>query len=182
MLTAARPGCARAYPGEPPAVAFEGPLAVAPQGVAAGTIPRRIWSYWNTQTPDAVVEQCIANWRTQCPGYEIHVLNGANLSRHVPPRDLPEGFAQLHPTKQSDWLRLYLVRHHGGYWLDATTLLTQPLDWLDAARRARGAEFVGFFLQGFTHDARYPVVESWAFGAPAQSPFVAAWQRNSTAR
>jgi hypothetical protein len=177
LLTAARPGRARTYPGEPPAVAFEGPQADAPQADRSATaIPRRIWSYWNAQKADTVVDQCIANWHTQCPDYEIHVLNEANLSRHVPPAHLPEGFARLHPTKQSDWLRLYLVRHHGGYWLDATTLLTRPLDWMDAARRAQGAQFTGFFLEGFTHDARYPVVESWAFGAPAQSPFVAAWQ------
>lgn len=176
LLTTVRPRSARAYPGLPPATVFLGPQADA-QARPDDAIPRRIWSYWNTTTPDTVVQQCIANWRTQCPGYEIHVLNGTNLAPHVPPEHLPQGFAQLHPTKQSDWLRLYLVRHHGGYWLDATTLLTQPLDWMDAARRAQGAEFVGFFLQGYTHDARYPVVESWIFGAPAHAPFVSAWQQ-----
>ena len=176
LLTAVRPRSARAYPGHPPATVFLGPQANAQPRARADAIPRRIWSYWNTQTSDADVAQCIANWRTQCPDYEIHVLNGANLADHVPPEHLPPGFAQLHPTKQSDWLRLYLVRRHGGYWLDATTLLTQPLDWMDAARRAQGAEFVGFFLEGFTHDPRYPVVESWIFGAPAQTPFVGAWQ------
>lgn len=177
LLTAVRPRSARAYPGQPPATAFVGPQAAMLPPARLDAIPRRIWSYWNTQTPDAVVAQCIANWRTQCPDYEIHVLNGADLGPHVPPEHLPAGFAQLHPTKQSDWLRLYLVRHHGGYWLDATTLLTQPLDWMDTARRAQGAEFVGFFLEGFTHDARYPVMESWIFGAPAHTPFISAWQQ-----
>lgn len=176
LFTTLRPRSAQAYPGDMAASAFRGGQADALTPACDTEIPRRIWSYWNTR-PDTVVQQCIANWRTQCPDYEIHVLNSGNLAQYVPPEHLPLGFAQLHPTKQSDWLRLYLVHHHGGYWLDATTLLTQPLDWLDAARRAQGAEFAGFFLEGFTRNAAYPVVESWIFGAPAHAPFMAAWQQ-----
>ncbi len=176
LLTIVRPASGRSYPPQVDVTVF--PIAPAGASPAAqpAPLPRGLWSYWNTEVPDPVVRQCIANWRTQCPGFEIHVVNSANLATHVPPADLPPGFAQLHPTKQSDWLRLYLVRHHGGYWLDATTLLTQPLDWLETLRQAQGAEFAGFFLQGYTQDARYPVVESWAFGAAPHAPFVIAWQ------
>ncbi|MDR6213362.1 capsular polysaccharide synthesis protein [Paracidovorax wautersii] len=139
-------------------------------------IPRKIWTYWNAETPDAMVRQCIANWATQCPGFTVHVLNSRNLTEWIPEQDLPTHFATLHPTKQSDWVRLYVVRHHGGYWLDATILLTQPLSWLDSARGGISAEFAGFYLEGYTHDAHFPVIESWAFGAPAHSSFVSAWQ------
>lgn len=175
LLTAVRPASARPYPGPPAATVFQGAGPSGP-GASATPIPRRIWSYWNTADTDPVVRQCIANWRARCPGFDIQVLDGRNLGAHVRPGDLPAGFAQLHPTKQSDWLRLYLVRHHGGYWLDATTLLTESPDWLENLRQAHGAEFAGFFLQGFTHDPARPVVESWAFGAAAHAPFVSAWQ------
>lgn len=176
LLTIVRPASGRSYPSQPAATVFPTEPARTATATGSAPIPRRIWSYWNTEVPDLVVRQCIANWHSQCPGFEIHVVNSANLATHVPPAELPPGFAQLHPTKQSDWLRLYLVRHHGGYWLDATTLLTQPLDWMERLRQAHDAEFAGFFLQGYTHDARYPIVESWAFGAAAHAPFVCAWQ------
>ena len=31
---------------------------------------------------------------------------------------------------RADWIRLELLRRHGGIWLDASTLLTAPLDWV----------------------------------------------------
>ena len=103
-----------------------------------------------------------------------------SLGQYVACGDLPAAFAELHPTKQSDWLRLYLVAHHGGYWFDATTLLTAPLDWMGAG--AGATELTGFYLEGFTRDRRYPVIESWSFCAPAGSRFVSEWQRSFTRR
>ncbi|GGC07629.1 hypothetical protein GCM10007205_15960 [Oxalicibacterium flavum] len=96
---------------------------------------------------------------------------------HIPQEDIPAVFGELHPTKRSDWIRLYLVSRYGGYWLDASILLTCSLGWLESQRCVQGAEAVGFYLEGYTHDVRFPVVESWAFGAPANSPFMIAWQR-----
>lgn len=181
LLARVKPARAAPYPGEPPALTFTGPAVAgtAPPAPGAGLppIPAQIWTYWNAETPDAMVQECIANWRAQCPGFEVHMLNSRNLAERVPAGDLPPNFDALHPTKQSDWVRLYVVRHFGGYWLDATIVLTQPLQWLDEARRAHAAECVGFYLEGYTHDAGHPVVESWAFGAPAHSPFVSAWQQ-----
>ncbi len=183
LLTALRPRGAARYPGEPAAAVFEGggepgasgAASMAP-ALAAAPIPRRIWTYWDTEAADPMVDQCVANWRAHCPGFEVQVIHRRNIGDFVAAGDLPAGFAQLHPTKQSDWVRLYLVRHHGGYWLDATILLTRSPAWMDALRQAQGAEFAGFYLEGYTHDARFPVVESWAFGAPPQAPFVVAWQ------
>jgi len=169
-----QPQCAREWPGQPDITVFQGRAAVAKE--TPPVIPQRIWSYWHSGVPDAVVRQCMDNWHVQCPGWELHILSADTLAPHVLPEHFPEGFATLHPTKQSDWLRLYLVRHYGGYWLDATTLLTCSLDWLETARQTHGAEFVGFFIESFTHAADFPVVESWAFGAAAHAPFVVAWQ------
>lgn len=138
-------------------------------------IPKRIWTYWNHAQPDNVVQQCIQSWRHQCPGYEVILVHPDNLETYVPKEALPQQFDQLHPAKQADWLRLYLVSRHGGYWLDASTLLTRSLDWMP--QNAAGASFTGFFLEKFTHDMRFPVIESWAFGAAAYSPFVTAWQQ-----
>lgn len=139
-------------------------------------IPKRIWTYWNKTQPDNFVLQCIQSWRNQCPDYEVQLVHPGNLEQFVPSVELPEKFAQLHPTKQSDWLRLFLVARHGGYWLDTSTLLTQSLNWMHTGI-ATPAHFVGFYIEKFTQDEKFPVIESWAFGACAQSSFVTAWQK-----
>lgn len=177
LLSLLRPATAAAYQGQALPMVFKGSGAPRMAGTPPATIPRRIWSYWNGATLDPVVAQCVDNWRRQCPDYSVEVLHAGNLERFVAPGDLPPGFLDLTAAKQADWLRLYLVRHHGGFWLDASIVLTRSLDWLVAEQQAQGSEFAGFFLEGFTHDARWPVVESWAFGAPAHSPFVTAWQQ-----
>lgn len=137
-------------------------------------IPQTIWTYWNQARLDPFVQQCVDSWRRQCPDHEVIVVGPHNVHQHVAPADLPAQFDQLHPTKQSDWLRLYLVARHGGYWFDATTLLTASLDWMTSAGPA---ELAGFYLQGFTSDVQRPVIESWAFCAPAGSRFVSEWQK-----
>ncbi|RYF61992.1 MAG: capsular biosynthesis protein [Comamonadaceae bacterium] len=181
LVSCLRPRYAVTYSHRPEALLFEGHERPAGDAARARSdidaIPQRIWTYWNSETVDPLVDQCVANWRAHCPGFDVQVINRRNMGDFIAPADLPPGFAQLHPTKQSDWVRLYLVRHHGGYWLDATILLTRSPQWMDTSRQSRGAQFVGFYLDGYTQDVRFPVVESWAFGAPAQSPFVVAWQQ-----
>ncbi|WP_120965603.1 capsular polysaccharide synthesis protein [Comamonas sp. lk] len=139
-------------------------------------IPKLLWTYWNHPQPDAFVNECIQSWRLQCPDYEVRLVHPGNLDQYVRSGELPAQFAQLHPTKQSDWLRLYLVACYGGFWLDASTLLTSSLDWMQAGADPR-SEFTGFYLEKFTKDAQFPVIESWAFGAVAGSPFITAWQK-----
>lgn len=150
------------------------PSPPAADGLAAD-IPKTIWTYWNHPEPDAFVLSCIQSWRVNCPGYAVHLVHPGNRGQHVPEEALPENFARLSPTKQADWIRLYLVARHGGFWLDASILLTRSLDWMLPARGP--AEFVGFYLEGFTQDPEYPVIENWLFGAPAGSSFVTAWQQ-----
>ncbi len=163
--------------------AFQLPLPVLlpgtrpAQAIQAAPIPKILWTYWNQATPDPLTEQCMDSWRKHCPGHRIVLVHPGNLSQYVPAQDLPPEFLSLHPTKQSDWMRLYLVARHGGYWLDASTLLTQSLEWMEQCAAQNHCEMVGFYLEGFTRDRRYPVIESWAFCAPPMSRFMNDWQQ-----
>ena len=141
-----------------------------------GAIPKILWTYWNQSQPDPFVLECIQSWRLQCPDYEVRLVHPGNLYEFVEQGALPAQFQGLHPTKQSDWIRLYLVAMHGGFWLDASTLLTRSLNWMQATA-STNAEFVGFYLEKFTTNVHMPVIESWAFGALAGSGFITAWQR-----
>ncbi len=65
--------------------------------------------------------------------------------------------------------RLLARRHHPAH-------AAAALDGRGCGSRAARNSW-GFYLGGYTHDERFPVIESWAFGAPAHAPFVTAWQQ-----
>lgn len=145
---------------------------------AQGPIPRIIWAYWNSPQLPLVVQRCIDGWRHLHPGWRIEILNDDSLHQHV--SQWPAALARVSVQKRSDWLRLELLRVHGGFWLDASTILTEPLDWVLQQQAASGSDFVGFYLQRFTHLPQFPVVESWFMAAPAGSAFIADVQQEFT--
>jgi len=69
-----------------------------------------------------------------------------------------------------------MVRY-GGIWLDATIVLTRPLDWVIQEQKQSGADFVGYWIDEMTSDHSCPVVENWFLAAPPGSPFIADWRR-----
>lgn len=141
-------------------------------------IPAIVWSYWTGDTPPLVVQRCMARWRELNPGFSVRVLDDSNLHAYVP--ELPPGLAEQSPARRADWLRLELLRRHGGIWLDASTILTQSLDWVLALQLASQSDFIGYYLDLYTADPARPVVESWFMAAPPGSPFVTDLQREFT--
>ena len=89
---------------------------------------------------------------------------------------LHPGLARASVHQRADWIRLELLHRHGGIWLDASTVLTAPLDWVFDTQRATGSEWVGFQIAQSQRDPRYPVIENWFLAAPARSRFIADWR------
>jgi mannosyltransferase OCH1-like enzyme len=56
------------------------------------------------------------HWLNQIPNFG-DILNRTEYQRDV-------------PAKRSDLIRLSLIKHFGGVYIDYTTIMTQPLDWL----------------------------------------------------
>lgn len=136
-------------------------------------IPRTIWTYWHAPNPPYVVQRCIASWQRLNPDYQVHVLHPGNLADFLP--HVPESLGRLNIAKQTDWIRLALLHRYGGMWLDASIILTQPLAWVERERQAEQAEFVGFYLEGYTTRAAFPVIESWFLAAVPGSVFIRQW-------
>jgi hypothetical protein len=151
-------------------------------GVPAAPHPRAIppilWAYWSGGTPPLLVERCFVQWRRLHPGFEVRILDADTVRHYVP--DIPPALASAAIAKQSDWLRLELLRRYGGIWLDASTILTAPLDWVLAEQARTGADYLGYYLERFTTVPERPVVESWFMAAPAGSPFIEDLQREFT--
>lgn len=133
-------------------------------------IPRIVWAYWNGDTLPLLVQRCVDSWAHFNPHFSIRVLNDEKLAEYLP--EIPPQL-QSHPVaKRSDWIRLELLRRYGGIWLDASTVLTQPLDWVLEEQQKVQADFVGYFLDRFTTQPQCPVVENWFMAAPPASPFI----------
>lgn len=133
-------------------------------------MPKVIWAYWDGDGIPLVVQCCFDSWVKYCPDYKIIIVNNKNLTEFV--KEIPPEVWNLSVHKRSDWLRLELLNLYGGIWLDAGILLTQSLDWIVDKQRETKADFVGFYLKGFTSNDKFPVVENWFMAAPAGSVFI----------
>lgn len=154
---------------------------MAAQGATpARPIPRTIWSYWHSLQRPQVVELCSRNWARYNPGFEINVLNAATVGQYIDKSEFPDGFDSLPEFRRADWIRIALLRRWGGVWLDASILLTESLQWMLDAQSRHGVEYVGFYIDGFTCDADYPVIENWCMAAPVGSPFIDRWYQEFT--
>lgn len=141
-------------------------------------IPRILWAYWDGGVPPTLIARCFDNWRRLHPHFSIRIVDERSLGAYVD--ELPPQWGAATPTLRADWLRLELLRRHGGIWLDASTILTQPLDWVVEAQARDQSDLVAFYLGRFTTDAAFPVVENWFLAAPPGSPLVDDLQREFT--
>ena len=153
-----------------------GTAAAAP--AARTAIPRILWSYWQGGTPPLLVQRCFDHWRRLHPHFEIRILDERGVLQYLPA--IPAVLDGASAAKRADWIRLELLRRHGGIWLDASTILTQPLDWVLEEQARTGADFVGYYLQQYTSAPERPVVENWFMAAPPGSAFIEDLQREFT--
>ncbi|GGB98585.1 hypothetical protein GCM10007205_04870 [Oxalicibacterium flavum] len=136
----------------------------------AGEIPSVIWAYWNGAQPPLLIQRCFENWRRFNPDFRICILNDETLPQYLP--EVAAHLGRIPVAKRSDWIRLELLYRHGGIWLDASTILTESLEWVGRRQLEAGADFVGYYLEQYTTRTTSPVVESWFMAAPAGSAFI----------
>jgi len=146
----------------------------SPSDVKAKPVPRIIWTYWHAVPEPDFIRQCLGNWRYFAPDHEVRLVHQGNIAEWLGVDSITEFFTQLPPFRQADWLRLQLLAKHGGIWIDASTLLTQSLNWVHHLQAERGSEYIGFYIDRFSTRPDQPVIENWFMAAPPQSPFILA--------
>ena len=140
-------------------------------------IPKNIWTFWNSDKIPDVVTKCINTWRKHCPDYTITILTPSNLHLHVcNARNILELPFSDTPQRLADFVRLHVLFEHGGYWMDSSIILFGSLDVFSVQQRRLRTEFVGYYIESFTVDTRYPVIENWFFGCVKNSTFVGQWR------
>lgn len=147
-----------------------------------------IWLCWLQgleQAPE-IVQKCVASVKHFMPEYEVRVLTSENMFEYV---SVPEHIVRKYRkgtitfTHFSDILRTALLVQHGGVWLDATVLLTDPIPSLitDAPL---------FFLQKSVLSSTPHAGSSWLLVAKKGNPVLlrvlellaAYWERENKLR
>lgn len=116
---------------------------------------KTIYALWNTgpETAPPLVQKVFESWRRNATGYEIIILDQTGLDAHLAELGLAD--RKLTVQAASDILRTKLLLENGGIWLDATCLLSRPIDnWIVEAARPSG-----FFA--FTRPGADRLVASW---------------------
>jgi hypothetical protein len=140
-------------------------------------IPKTIFCFWDTSNPPEFITSCIDTWRKHNPSFGVHLLTPDNLENFLPDakKILTLPYANT-PQRLSDFVRLHVTYRHGGFWIDASMLINGKLDSFLKKQLEEVVEFVGFYIDKFTKNAEFPVIENWFFGCVKNSPFVKAWR------
>ena len=101
-----------------------------------------IWQYWEGPLP-GYVELCLETVLRHHPEAQVLDPSGFDELWELD-RDLP--IDELDVPTRADFVRLYLLRHHGGLWLDADFVLLRPLGLLVVL--PEGATFAGYRVDG----------------------------------
>lgn len=135
-------------------------------------IPKKVWTYWDSEQLPYVVEKCIENWRKVLPDYTIVLLNKNNLRQHVSIPDEIVNHPNFNdfPARFADLVRIYVLAEHGGVWMDASIMLNEHFDsWMFNGT----ADFYGYHIE--IHNG-WPVIENWFFACTKHNDFVRLWK------
>ena len=135
-------------------------------------IPKIIWIYWDPLVASPLVEICINKIKLLHRDYEVNILNKTNLKDYLPEivpqrRDLP--FANY-----SDIIRLELLYTYGGIWIDASTLITEKIDWI-LENNYQDVDVIGFYADFVTKNKSFPILETWFIATSKQNKFIQSW-------
>ena len=91
-------------------------------------IPKIIHYIWlGPKKKPELVENCIKSWQMHCPDYEIKEWNDEN-TKEIENPFFKEALKHEKWAFASDYLRLYVLAKHGGFYCDSDLEITQSLD------------------------------------------------------
>lgn len=130
-----------------------------------------IYMYWGDGFEKApeVVQLCRMSWKIMNPTWVFVELDDKNLSDHISDMSFLEKYkSKMSINSYSDLIRLFLLKEHGGVWVDATVFCQKPLnEWLHKSSPG------GFFAFAFSHPSNK--ISSWFLYAHRKSAIIEKW-------
>jgi hypothetical protein len=81
----------------------------------------KIFTYWNDVELPVLNKYCMYTWSKYNPDISIICINDSNIQDYV--KKFPINYDKLIVQHKSDYIRTYMLYHHGGIWLDNTIIL-----------------------------------------------------------
>lgn len=128
-------------------------------------IPRIIHTYWHNKTLPNIIKACINSWKMTNPDFEIRIYDHHTFKKEFP--NIPHGYETLAHCHKSDYVRLTVLEKYGGYWIDASVILTGSLS--DFYRNINR-------VNGFSAQWGDTFLENWFIIAPPNDPLIKQWR------
>ena len=123
-----------------------------------------VWAYWNTIEKPEIVKRCIQNWKDVGGCKDVRVLNQYTIYRWIPLGVIIHFNSITNcEANKSDLIRLYILKHYGGIWMDCSVFVTRQLDWLP-----KGKVFC-------FRAERFDCFDTFFIKAPKASKFISEW-------
>jgi len=142
-------------------------------------LPKIIWTHWDDMDKAPMLIKNILKQRDNIlKDWEIHILNDSNIDTYINRSRYPKNYNDLMPSQKSDWIRLYLLKEHGGVWLDAGIIINDNTEFNKIYNDSveYKSELTGFYLNGsIINDDPLTFIESWFIMAPINSKIINKW-------
>lgn len=153
---------------------FDTPLILNPsQELVTELPPKKIWIYWQGNECN-LVQTCVEKIKLFNPKFELYFLNQDSIKKYS--QIDYDNYSQLTPQLKSDLIRLDLLTTYGGYWLDASILTFENLDWIQELITNHKTNSFGYYRRKNTIIPSYPVIETWLLATPPNQDFFKAWK------
>jgi hypothetical protein len=148
------------------------------------SFPKIIWAYWHSKKIPSNILRFIKTWKVNNPDYEIRILNERTIDKWLPGLGLKKlKRANDFKARLSDFVRINLMYEYGGIWMDASILSTMSFTkWFKMLEKTKkfqnrtNIEYVGYSIDLFNTNKKYPIIENWFFVCKRHSKFMKAWR------
>jgi hypothetical protein len=146
--------------------------------------PKILWIYWDSDKLPDTIQQIKDYNRSRLIGWDVRFLNKNTLKKYIPEHAYNPKYNNLVSANKSDWIRLYIIYHYGGCWMDAGIIVNkgEALDSIYEQSVSKGVELTVFKNvkpgSTFKHSSGIElplVIDSWFILAPKQSDIVKLW-------
>jgi hypothetical protein len=152
----------------------------------ARPFPKTIYLYWDDpEVKHAFVKKNLEYIRSVFSSkYEVKIYDTNTILQEFQPelsQDEMDWYKDRSVQHYADFIRLYLLRKHGGIWMDASVIMTKPKVIDEIYEKYEKKPFDVFLFENLSnhgkdamdkHDYENKYLENWFIAAPKGSPFI----------